>query len=431
MHRRLTKLIAFFLSVLILFGAFGGRIQMKTGFPITQLELADVDITEGVFVSIPQPEGTIRFNRISFSYQATAPVRAVFSYREAQKTREEDLLLSSKGRQAVLLLDGYLKKKTATRLCSVRFEPIVAGQQCTLSVSEFTCDLQTVPNKDVLYLENDRFIFGIKLLWGGGLCHFEDKENKTYGNLLNAHDTGRLVQQSFYGPTEIPGYENGYFNGSRWPYNPVQGGDLYGNASKLVALAQDENSIRVVSRPLDWAQNGQPTFTYYTSVYTLSDNGLTVENTAVDFLQTVWKPRDQEIPAFYTISALKNFVFYDGDKPWTGAPLREEKELPFWGGKPAFVLQEGNNENWCAWTDDSGYGVGLYSPAADRLLAGRHLFDGTADPNADPTNYVAPLGVFALRFDEPYRYTYYLTAGQTEAIRAQFQQTAAGSSTVS
>lgn len=431
MRTRFAILTALSLFVLLLCSACGRSVPMESGVSIPQLELTDVDITEGVEIALPQEEGTARFNRVSFSYQASAPVRAVCTYRQALRTREEELLLSSKDRQASMLLDGYLDKKTASRLISVRFAPIVAGQRCTLSVSDFTCDLQTVPQDEVLYFENDRFKAGLKLVWGGGLCYFEDKADSTYGNLLNAHDTGRLVQQSYYGPAEIEGYENGEFGGSRWPYNPVQGGDLFGNSSKLVALEQDENRIRVVSRPLDWAQDGQPTFTYYTNVYTLTDDGLTVENTAVDFLQTAWTPRDQEIPAFYTISALKNFVFYDGDKPWTGGPLREEKELPFWGGKPAFVLQDGNDENWCAWTDDSGYGVGLYSPAADRLLAGRHQFDGTADPNADPTNYVAPLGVFVLHFDEPFTYTYYLTAGQTEAIRAQFQRVAAAGSTAS
>ncbi|MCR5782619.1 MAG: family 43 glycosylhydrolase, partial [Clostridia bacterium] len=315
---------------------------------------------------------------------------------------------------------SYLDRKTASRLISVRFEPIVAGQSCTLSVSDFTCALQQAPEDDILFIENDHFKAGVNLKWGGGLSWFEDKTNSNYGNLLNNHDTGRLVQQSYYGPQEIEGYENAMYVDTEWGYNPVQGGDQYGNHSKLVAVEKTEDEIRIVCRPLDWAQNNMFTQTYYTNVYKLTENGLTVKNTVVDFLNTPWADRDQELPAFYTVSALGNFCFYDGDKPWTGDELRVERNLPFWAGQPAFQLKDGNNEKWCAWTDDSDYGVGLFSPKAKSLLAGRFLYDGSADPGSDSTNYVAPIGVFGLEFDEPYSYLYYMTAGSVEEIRNTF-----------
>ncbi|MBQ7639207.1 MAG: hypothetical protein IJS90_09940 [Clostridia bacterium] len=314
-----------------------------------------------------------------------------------------------------------MERKTALRLVSVRFEPIIPGGGCTLSVSGFTCDLQAVPRDDVLYLENDFYKIGVKLNWGGGLCCFIDKGSDTYGNLLNSYDTGRLVQQSYYGPLEIEGYENGVYGDTVWRYNPVQGGDQYGNTSKLVALEKTEDQIRVVCRPLDWAQDNMTTQTYYTNVYTLTEKGLSVTNTAVDFLLTQWEDGGQEIPAFYTISALGTFVFYDGEEPWTDAPLRVESDLGFWGGKPAFNLSENNTETWCAWTDDTGYGIGLYTPIATRLLAGRFLYDGTSESNANPTNYVAPLGMYHLNFDEPFTYMYYLTSGTIQDVRKTFK----------
>ena len=416
------RISTLFLSILILLGVFGADVSVKKQIPIGELEFSGVDIPTGHSVSIPVRSGTLRFNRISFDYDASAPFRVFFTYRQGLKTKEEELLLSEKDHSASMFLDCYLDRKTASRLMSVRFEPVVSGGGCTLSISGFTCDLQTAPKDDVLYLENDRFKIGIILNWGGGLCCFIDKRNDKYGNLLNFHDTGRLVQQSYYGPTDIEGYDNGVFLGNRWGYNPVQGGDQYGNTSKLVALEKTDDRIRVVCRPLDWAQNDMLTQTYYTNVYTLTETGLTVENTAVDFLQTPWTDRDQEIPAFYTISALGTFMFYDGEEPWTDAPLRAERDLEFWGEKPFYYdLSENNDETWCAWADNDGYAIGLFTPIATRFLAGRFMYDGTSDPDANPTNYVAPLGVFHLNYDEPFTYTYYLTSGTVDEVRETFK----------
>ncbi len=417
----LERIIAFFMSILILFGVSGSDVSVKSQISIGELVLSDVDISDGYTVSVPKRSGTERFNRIAFSYDASAPFRAVFVYQQGFKEKEEELLLSEKEHATTMLLDCFLKRLTASRLISVRFEPIVSGSSCTLSVSGFTCDLQTVPKGDVLYIENDSYKIGVKLNWGGGLCCFMDKGNGEYGNLLNSHDTGRLVQQSYYGPLEIEGYENGVYGDTVWRYNPVQGGDQYGNASKLVALEKTDDQIRVVCRPLDWSQNNMPTQTYYTNVYTLTETGVSVANTAVDFLQTAWEDGGQEIPAFYTISALGTFVFYDGEEPWTNAPLRVERDLEFWGGKPSFDLSEKNDETWCAWIDNDGYGIGLYTPIATRLLAGRFLYDGTSESDANPTNYVAPLGIYHLNFNEPFTYLYHLTSGAVEEIRDTFK----------
>lgn len=56
------------------------------------------------------------------------------------------------------------------------------------------------------------------------------------------------------------------------------------------------------------------------------------------------------------------------------------------------------------------------------LLAGRYKYNGTADPAAEPTNYVAPLRVFRLVFDEPYSYSFYITAGTAGEIRETFTE---------
>ena len=109
------------------------------------------------------------------------------------------------------------------------------------------------------------------------------------------------------------------------------------------------------------------------------------------------------------------------DNPWTDDELRREDNLEFWSGKPPFALKDGNSETWCAWTDDSGYGIGLFTPEVTSLLAGRYQYDGSSDPGANSTNYVAPLRRFRLDFDEPYSYNFYITTGKTAEIRETFR----------
>ncbi len=47
--------------------------------------------------------------------------------------------------------------------------------------------------------------------------------------------------------------------------------------------------------------------------------------------------------------------------------------------------------------------------------------DGSADPGANSTNYVAPVGVLKLDFDEPFTYNYFITAGKSSEIRSTFR----------
>ena len=76
----LERIAAFFMSILILLGIFGTDFTVKSQNEIGELALSDVDIADGYTVSVPMHSGTGRFNRIAFSYDASAPFRAVFVY---------------------------------------------------------------------------------------------------------------------------------------------------------------------------------------------------------------------------------------------------------------------------------------------------------------------------------------------------------------
>lgn len=368
-------------------------------------------------------DARIEFNRFDLEYEISAPVRCVIRYESANgKDVKEEFFLSETQNSFSQLIDGYLEGEQAQRLKSIAVEPLLEGE-CTLQMSSISLAVQEVL-PEVLTIENDHYELGVDLSMGGGVSRLVDKKSPRgdIENLLNRHDTGRLIQQSYYGVESYEGYENGNYGNNVWPYNPVQGGDLYNNCSKIVAVSATKDTVTVVSRPLDWAKDGVYTYAYYTNTYTLQEDLVRVDNTVIDFSGYPNPSRHQELPAFYTVSALNNFVFYNGTQPWSGDVLTYERELAFWGGNPDayFTLSPDNTETWCAWVDDSDYGVGLYTPNVELLLAGRHKYNGDTRSNADPTNYVAPVCTLSLPCYEPLSYSYLVGAGTVEELRDAF-----------
>ena len=243
-------------------------------------------------------------------------------------------------------------------------------------------------------------------------------------NLVNKHDTGRLIQQSFYGVQENDEYKPGVSFDSKWVYNPVQGGDQYNNPSRLIDLVITENSLYIKSQAQDWSLDGQLTPSYYENTYTLDGDCVKVDNRFTDYSGWEHPFAGQELPAFYTVSYLDTFVWYNGEEPWTDGALSSKNDLPFWGdfaGQCTFILREKNTETWCAWINGSDdYGLGVYVPNIDQHKAGRYLFDGSKSDMAESTGYVAPVNVLKIVSFDPIEYSYLLTAGSTDTIRKTF-----------
>ena len=63
----------------------------------------------------------------------------------------------------------------------------------------------------------------MKLTWGGGVSYLEDLADgdESITNLLNDHDTGRLIQQSYYGTFDCDAYQSAMYGEHKWNYNPV------------------------------------------------------------------------------------------------------------------------------------------------------------------------------------------------------------------
>ena len=364
------------------------------------------------------------FNSYSLTYSTDTYLRGEVTYTMGgEKHSEEFFLEPGENMSFASLCDNALKGKACESLSSLKFS-LIKAKEASYILEDIAVSSREVPQSDVVYISDGKYKLGVKLTWGGGVSYLEDLTDgdDSITNLLNDHDTGRLIQQSYYGTNSAP-YEPAKYGENMWCYNPVQGGDQYNNRSKLVdfRIAEDGRSIWVKCQPLDWAQKNSRTPSYMENTYTIADGLIKVDNRFFDFSGYTHRNAHQELPAFYTISYLSDFVFYAGDKAWSGSELTVKKDLPFWAGNSNAYFTLKSKETWGAWVAPNGYGVGVYTPIAEILLAGRHQYNGSKDAHNSATNYVAPLITYKLKAFEEFEYSYYITTGSVEEIRTAFE----------
>ncbi len=389
------------------------------------------------------------FNYYGIKYKSDAYIKGEITYTVRNKEHTEEFFLepADESNEFHSFIDGCLDKKKADGFCKISFKPL---DKETADFTLYGIGLfnREVPEKYV-YIESNGYKLGVNLDWGGALSYLEDTDSNVqavkkdgrifvdsnaserYGvrsvnnnvNLINRYDPGRLVQQSYYGTAE---YDCGEFMGNRWNYNPVQGGNQFGDSSKIVDLICDENSIYIKCRPLDWAKSAEDiTPSYMEATYTLSKGLVNVSCRFVDYSGYPQAHATQEMPAFYCIEPFNRFVYYSGDKPWTeDENLSYENELIFWpdAGYPNFK----STENWSAFIGefDDSFGIGLYVETAESFLAGVYCRETTSekDPSvAGPTSYIAAIEWHDFKSFSPMEYSYYLSTGTTSEIRSNFE----------
>ncbi len=368
------------------------------------------------------------FNRFTMTYQASVALKIYVAYEKNGTTCEDDYFVEAGEGVFSGVVKGFLENAQGKKLTSMRIQSCL-GTPASFILKDMTVQTAAVPTASTVYIQNKKYKLGIDLNWGGTVNYFRDKSSRIQGltNLVNMHDTGRLIQQSFYGTAGVPGvYQPGMYGEAQWVYNPVQGGDLYGNASRLIDLVIEDKRIYIKSQPQDWAMNNQLTPSYMENTYTLKDDHVQVDNRFVDFSGWEHPYTTQELPALYTVSYLDTFVWYDGEDSWKGDTLSFRGDLPFWGDSAygdtcSFALREPNTETWCAWVNtEVDYGLGLYVPNVDVFKAGRYEYNGTLLATDAPCNYVAPLNIIKLVSFEALEYSYLLTTGSTQEIRDTF-----------
>lgn len=262
------------------------------------------------------------------------------------------------------------------------------------------------------FLDNGVLRVGVDLDRGGSIGFLAEAGNASTGNLINIHDLGRWVGQSYYsGPAPFgrphPAWKD-------WPWNPVSAGDVYGRPSRLLEHSNDGRTLYVKAEPKQWALDGVAADCTFETWIRLEGNVVRVRNRLTNRRtdRTRHPARDQELPALYTVGRLHRLVTYDGRHPFTGGPLRviENHGQPWARWEAA--------EHWAALLGDDDRGVGVCHPGVVRFLGGFHGRPrGRGGPTDDATGYLSPVRREILDHDIVYGYEYALVVGSLQQIR--------------
>ena len=260
------------------------------------------------------------------------------------------------------------------------------------------------------YLDNGVLRVGISKTWGGAVGYLAES-GRPERNYINRHDSGRLVQYSYYG---LPRSNDGVY--PDWPWNPVAGGDGHGNPSRILSISNDGTTIVVRTNPLDWSGDGRRTGTVFETRYTLEGRAVRMQNTLYNDAQDHHSGGpgfDQEIPALYVTTDLETLTYYGGNAPFTGGNLSRAEP-----GPPPAGMRLQATECWAAYVNADGFGVGVCVPGVTLIgNAFRSGGQGVAEDDAPDTNYFAFCGNFNITPHLVRTDTAYLVLGTLDDIR--------------
>lgn len=271
-------------------------------------------------------------------------------------------------------------------------------------------------SEQMAYLNNGIIKVGVDLDRGGSIAFFADV--KKGGNVVNVHDLGRWIGQSYYsGPkpfgTPHPAWKE-------WPWNPVSAGDVYGNPSTVVDKKHDGKALYIKSVPMQWALKNVPGDCTFETWITIAGRTVQVRNRLTNQRkdEKQYPAMDQELPAVYTIGKFYRLMTYTGDNPFAGKPLTEIPRRPAKEGRPEWTMFFAS-EHWAALVDDDGWGLGVIHPDVVRFLGGFSGKPNTGGPSDDPTGYIAPVRQEILDQNIVYEYRYTLVLDSLANIRQE------------
>ena len=275
----------------------------------------------------------------------------------------------------------------------------------------------TIPT--FMELSNDSLRLKLDLTRGGAIAYISKSD--VHRNIVNVHDEGRYIQQSYYGGNIINRQEEGQKKAwSPWSWNPIQVGDCYKNRAEILEYKQKGNTLYVKCIPMLWDMKNKPAEAIMEQWTTLEGNVIKVQNKLTchrtDTIYGEGKSHNQELPAVYPISALNNLYSYFGDKPFTGEPMNKPKVVNLTSGFWGKYKNDMVTESWMAFVNDDNWGMAVYSPKCTNFLAGMSREPGYEAHDRE-TSYMAPLNRETFNKNTVYEFDYYLIVGDLNMIR--------------
>ena len=273
-----------------------------------------------------------------------------------------------------------------------------------------------------LVADNGKLTVKFDLTRGGAISWISNSGSQR--SFVNIADEGRYIQQSYYAGKSLDRKAEGQSpNWSPWAWNPIQVGDAFRNRAKILDYKQSKDSLYVKCIPMQWDMNNHPAEAEMEQWTFLKGNILTIRNRLTchrtDEIYGEGLMLNQELPAVYPISALKNLFTYEGNTPFTNQDYKklEVKNLSsgFWGRYKEV------SENWMAFVDDANIGMLVYNPKCTMFLAGMAGEPGK-EASDGSTSYIAPIKDEILNKNSIYEYEYYILIGSLDEMRKQVHE---------
>lgn len=281
----------------------------------------------------------------------------------------------------------------------------------------------TKSDKEIV-IKNSKICLKQDLTRGGAINYISLADRDR--NIVNIHDEGRYIQQSYYAGNSVDRRADGQAElWSPWCWNPIQVGNYAAQRAKILEYTNKGKTSYVKCIPMLWDMNNHPAEAIMEQWVELKGNVIKVHSVLTchrtDDIYGEGIPMPQEIPAVYLISSLKHLFSYFGDEPFTNKPIDATKVVQIIVGDPEHPWghYENISEKWMAFVDDSLWGCAVYSPSATVFTAGRYDADFHGESNDDGTVYIAPNRTEKLMKDSVMESEYYLIIGTLEQIRKE------------
>ena len=283
-----------------------------------------------------------------------------------------------------------------------------------LAASAFLITAATVsadPADPFTYLDNGTLRIGVDQSRGSAIGYLALSKDKR--NLLNHHDEGRFIQQSYYGDPDGSKWAK-----KPWVYNPVQGGSYKGEDAKTLDFKITETELHAKIEPLRWA-SAQACPEAIMQEWITLDGAVAKIRMRLDYTgETQNRNAHQEMPAMFLDYALPHLMFEKDGKLVKHEPVDLGKDL-----KPEQIAYTGN---WIAYVDDNHFGIGIHTPGTDKAVTYRHRGNGSTGPEGSACSYVAPIRQFQLTKGLVVDYEFHLTIGTLGEIRERFAKLPVG-----